>query len=211
MNIIENLEWRYATKKMDASKKVSEQDINTIKEAIRLSASSYGLQPYKVLDIRDEEIRASLKPHCWNQSQITDASHLFIFCNRTEVSPADVDSFVQLKANINGFPPEQGKAYSQFVSAKLAEKSSEEQFHWSAKQAYIALGNALTACAELRIDSTPIEGFEAEPVNSFLKLSEQGLNACVLLAIGYRSKEDATQHAKKVRKSSDDLFKEIHA
>lgn len=207
--LIENAKWRYATKKMDASKKVSEEEVLQIKEAVQLSASSYGLQPYIILDIKDAALRKQLQPLCWNQSQIVDASHLFIFCNNIHVGDEDVDALIDLKAKTHGVDRAQFAGYGDFVKGKLKEKSETEMFHWTAKQAYIALGNALNACATLKIDSTPIEGFEADKVNELLNLPQKGLNACVLLAIGYRSEEDPAQHAKKVRKSIDDLFQEI--
>lgn len=208
MQLIESLKWRYATKKMDATKKVSEQDIDCIKEAVQLSASSYGLQPYTVLDIRDSELRKEIHPMCWNQSQITDASHIFIFCNHNKVDEQDVDSLIRLKSETNEVPIEKISGYGDFVKGKLKEKSEIEMFHWSAKQAYIALGNALTACAELNIDSTPMEGFEPEEVNKLLGLNDKGLNACVILAIGYRSLDDQTQYSKKVRKPINTMFEE---
>ena len=208
MQLIESLKWRYATKKMDATKKVSEQDIDCIKEAVQLSASSYGLQPYTVLDIRDSELRKEIHPMCWNQSQITDASHIFIFCNYNKLDEQDVDSLIRLKSETNEVPIEKISGYGDFVKGKLKEKSEIEMFHWSAKQAYIALGNALTACAELNIDSTPMEGFEPEEVNKLLGLNDKGLNACVILAIGYRSLDDQTQFSKKVRKPINTMFEE---
>ena len=208
MQLIESLKWRYATKKMEATKKVSEQDIDCIKEAVQLSASSYGLQPYTVLDIRDSELRKEIHPMCWNQSQITDASHIFIFCNYNKVDEQDVDSLIRLKSETNEVPIEKISGYGDFVKGKLKEKSEIEMFHWSAKQAYIALGNALTACAELNIDSTPMEGFEPEEVNKLLGLNDKGLNACVILAIGYRSLDDKTQYSKKVRKPINTMFEE---
>ena len=208
MQLIESLKWRYATKKMDATKKVSEQDIDCIKEAVQLSASSYGLQPYTVLDIRDSVLRKEIHPMCWNQSQITDASHIFIFCNYNKVDEQDVDSLIRLISETNEVPIEKISGYGDFVKGKLKEKSEIEMFHWSAKQAYIALGNALTACAELNIDSTPMEGFEPEEVNKLLGLNDKGLNACVILAIGYRSLDDKTQYSKKVRKPINTMFEE---
>ena len=206
MTLLDNLNWRYATKKMDPSKKVNPKHIEEIKEAARLAASSYGLQPYKVLDIQDSELRSKLRPLCWNQSQITDASHVLVFCNYIDVREEDIDTMMRLKAEKSGLDLEKVKGYGSFVKGKLKEKSREEMFHWTAKQAYIALGNALMACAELKIDSTPMEGFEADKVNELLGLNKENLNACVLLAIGYRSDEDVNQHATKVRRSAEELF-----
>jgi nitroreductase len=201
MQLLQNLKWRYATKKMDASKKVSEQDMDYIKEVVQLSASSYGLQPYTVLDIKSPQLREELKPLSWNQSQITDASHLLVFCNKTNVNEQDVDELIQLKSETTGVPIDKISGYGDFIKGKLKEKSETEMFHWTAKQAYIALSNAMNACAELQIDCTPMEGFEPDAYNQKLGLTEKGLNACVVLAIGYRDSEDASQNSKKVRKS----------
>lgn len=209
MNYIENLQWRYATKKYDATKKVSDEDINAIKEAIQLAASSYGLQPYEVIEVNNPEVREQLKPVSWGQTQITDASHLFVFCNYPTVEDEHIDAFMKLKAETTGVDVESLQGYGDFMKMKLKEKSAEEISSWTAKQAYIALGNALSATAELKIDSTPIEGFEAADYNQILGLNEQGLNACVVLAVGYRHDEDSYQAVKKVRKPLNELFKSV--
>lgn len=209
MKLLEDLNWRYAAKKMDTEKKVSEEDIEKVKEVIRLSASSYGLQPFTVLDIRDKAVREKLKPHSWGQSQITDASHLFVFCNQVAVTNDHIGAFMKLKAEITGAPLSALAGYGDFVINKLKEKSKAELVSWTAKQAYIALGSAMVACAELRIDSTPMEGFDAREFDRELGLAEQGLTAAVVLAIGYRSTEDSYQPSKKVRKPIDDLFKVV--
>jgi len=194
---------------MDTSKKVSEQNIDYIKEAVQLSASSYGLQPYKILEIRNPQLREELKPFSWNQSQITDASHLFVFCNYKMVNDKDVDELIQLKSEINDISIDNISGYGDFVKGKLKEKSETQMFHWTAKQTYIALSNAMNACAELHIDCTPMEGFENDNYNQKLGLIEKGLNACVVLAIGYRDNEDASRNSKKVRKSIDTIFDKI--
>ncbi|MEN8956715.1 MAG: nitroreductase family protein, partial [Flavobacteriales bacterium] len=144
-----------------------------------------------------------------NQSQITDASHLFVFCNYNSVNENDVDELIQLKAETNGVPTEKISGYGDFIKGKLKEKSETEMFHWAEKQTYIALSNAMNACAELEIDCTPMEGFESSDYNQKLELTEKGLNACVVLAVGYRDEEDITQNSKKVRKSIETLFEKI--
>ena len=125
------------------------------------------------------------------------------------VTDKDVDDALQIKADINNIPTEKLAGYSDFVKGKLKEKSEVEMFHWTAKQAYIALGKALSACAELQLDSTPMEGFESDAVNKKLGLHEQGFNACVLLAVGYRHAEDVAQNGKKARKSIGVVFEEL--
>ena len=209
MKLKENLKWRYATKKFDATKKVSEDHINYIKEAIQLSAASYGLQNYRVLIIKNPVLRETLKPISWGQTQITDASHLFVFCNYTQVLDHDIDALMKLKAEVSEIDISALSGYGDFIKVKLKEKSDQEIMSWTAKQTYIALANALSACPELKIDSTPIEGFEVEAYNETLGLAKKGLNASVILAIGYRHDEDQTQHSKKVRQSIEDLFEEV--
>lgn len=206
--LIENLKWRYATKKMDATKKVAEHDIAQIQEAIQLSATSYGLQPFKVLNIKDEEIRQKLQPFAWNQSQITEASHLFIFCNQLEVTDKDVEEYIELKAKVSDIDPKVLSGYGDFVKAKMKEKSSSEMENWTAKQAYIALSSAIAMCAELKIDATPMEGFDVNAFNEVLGLKEKGLSASVLLAVGYRHNGDTQQNAPKIRKAISQLFEE---
>lgn len=206
MQLIENLKWRYATKKYDSSKKVSQSDLSKIKEAIQLSASSYGLQLFKVLDIKSSEIREQLKPASWGQPQITEASNLLVFCNYAEVKDEHIDEYMQLKASTQGLDLDSIQGFGDFVKGKMHEKSMEEKEAWTAKQTYIALSSAIAVCAELKIDSTPMEGFAPDAYSEILGLKEKGLKASVVLAIGYRSAEDTSQHGKKVRKSIDSIF-----
>ncbi|WP_418498978.1 NAD(P)H-dependent oxidoreductase [Flagellimonas sp.] len=205
-SVIEHRTWRYATKKFDATKKVSEQDLETLLEATRLSASSYGLQPYHVFVISDQEVREQLKPASWGQSQITDASHLIVFANTKDFGEELVDDYLANVSETRNIPSEGLKGYSDFMKSKLMDLSEELKNQWTAKQAYIAFGNLMQAAAELKIDTCPMEGFEPEKYNEILGLEEKNLNAAVVLAIGYRSEEDATQHLPKVRKSKEELF-----
>ncbi|TMU54470.1 NAD(P)H-dependent oxidoreductase [Flagellimonas algicola] len=206
MEFINHQNWRYATKKFESNKKVSPGDIELLKEAIQLSVSSYGLQPYKVLIIEDQSLRKELREVSWNQSQITDASHLFVFCNEDQVDPQDIDGFIKLTANTRGLDKVQLSGYGDFMKAKLGEKSKKEQFNWSKNQTYIAMANLLAASAELGIDACPMEGFEAGKYNQILGLHQKGLNASVVVPVGYRSREDASQHMAKVRKPVEQLF-----
>jgi len=205
MKLIENLKWRYATKKYDTTKKVSEDDLQQIKEAIRLSPSSYGLQAFKILDIKDKDIREKLKLASYWQPQITEASHLLVFCGYADVNDGHIDEYLNLKSDTQGFDVELLKEFRNFMKVFIEGRKSGKQV-WTAKQTYIALSNAIAACAELKIDSTPMEGFEAEKYNEILGLSSKGLKADVLLAIGYRSDEDKTQYDMKIRKPMESLF-----
>ncbi|MFN7675335.1 NAD(P)H-dependent oxidoreductase [Flavobacterium sp.] len=205
-NFINDANWRYATKKFDSTKKVSTEDLKTLKEAIRLSASSYGLQPYKVFIIENPELRAKIQPAAWGQSQIVDASQLIVFANMTNFSDKDIDVSLSLTTETRGLPADALKGYGDFMKSKIGVLSEDVRNTWTSKQTYLALGNLLNAAAELRIDVTPIEGFEPDKVNEILGLKQLGLNASVLATIGYRHKDDATQNYVKVRKSNEELF-----
>lgn len=206
MQLINNLKWRYATKAFDPEKKVNGSDLAKIKKAVQLSVSSYGLQLYKVLVIEDPELKKQLRAASWDQSQITDASHLFVFCNYTRVQDQHIDEFLDLTARVRGLDPADLKRYGTFIKKKLAEKSEQERINWTARQTYLAMGNLLAACAELKIDACPMEGFEADRYNQILGLTERGLNAAVIAPIGYRSATDKTQMNPKVRKPLEVLF-----
>jgi nitroreductase len=203
---LENQNWRYATKKFDASKKITTEDLNTLKEAIRLSSSSYGLQPYKVIIVENPELRALLQPAAWGQSQIVEASHLIIFANETNVDDTTIDSYLKNISETRSTPIEALSGYGDFMKSKISTLETEVQNIWTAKQTYLALGNLLNAAAELKIDVTPMEGFIPQQFNEILGLDKLNLNAAVIATVGYRHEEDTTQHYKKVRKSNEDLF-----
>jgi nitroreductase len=205
-NFLDHQNWRYATKKFDSSKKVSNEDLEILMEAIRLSSSSYGLQPYKVLLIENEDLRAEIQKAAWGQSQVVDASHLFVFANQTDISDAQIDDFIENTSNTRGVAVETLAGYQGFMKSKIGELSAEAKNLWNAKQTYLALANLLNAAAELKIDVTPMEGFSPAEVNAILGLNELGLNAVLLAPVGYRHSEDATQYYKKVRKSKEELF-----
>jgi nitroreductase len=203
---IENQNWRYATKKFDATKRISTEDLETLKEAIRLSTSSYGLQPYKVFIIEDPAIREALKPASWNQSQITEASQLVVFANYTKLDETVIDNYIERISKTREVPTEAIQGYGDFMKSKILGLTPEQQAIWTSKQTYLALGNLINAAAELKIDATPMEGFEPEKYNDVLNLNALNLNASLVATIGYRHEEDANQHVKKVRKSKEELF-----
>lgn len=203
---IENQNWRYATKKFDATKKVSETDLQVLKEAMRLSTSSYGLQPYKIFFIENTDLRAKLQPVAWGQSQIVDASHLVVFANITNFGDKEINEAIQNLTTTRGLPAEALKGYGDFMKSKITTLPVEIRNTWTAKQTYLALGNLLNAAAELRIDVTPMEGFEPAQFNEILGLDTMNLNATLIATIGYRHEEDQTQHYIKVRKSNEELF-----
>lgn len=206
MSTIDSLKWRYATKKFDASKKVSEDKIETIKEAIQLSASSYGLQLFKTLVITDQAVKEQLVPASWGQQQLADSTAVIVFAAYDKVTPEHIDENINLTAKTRGITTDSLQGYGDFIKGKMAELPQEAQQVWTNKQAYIALGSALIAAAELKVDTCPMEGFDAAQYDQILGLSERGLTASVVLTVGYRHEEDATQHFAKVRKSKEDLF-----
>lgn len=209
MELVKSLEWRYATKQFDTSKKVSAEELNQIKEAVRLSASSYGLQAYKVLIVEDTEVRKKLRAVSWDQPQITDSSFLFVFCNYDTVNEQVVDDYMQLVAETKGIDVNALDGFKGMINGALAQRTKEQVQQWTAKQTYIALGNLLAATAELKIDACPMEGFDAEKYNEILGLKEKGLSVSVIAAVGYRSQDDASQFSAKVRKPAEVLFEAV--
>lgn len=203
---IDNLNWRYATKKFDTSKKVSQKDLEYLLEATALSASSYGLQPYEILVVKDAALRNKLQPAAWGQSQITEASHLIVLANQSTFGEELVDDYLDNVSATRGIPSIDLQGYADFMKSKLMPLSESAKATWTARQTYIALGNLLSAAADLKIDTCPMEGFDNAQFNEILGLKEKGLNAAVLVAIGYRSREDKTQHYKKVRKNKKNLI-----
>lgn len=205
---IESLKWRYATKKYDAGKKVPAQDIEQLKEAVRLSVSSVGLQPYKVIIVQDAEMKAKLAQATSgnNVNLVNDASHLFIFANDVNVDDALVNEYIDTIADVRGLPEEALSGFSSYIKNYVGAFTAEEKSSWTAKQAYIALSTLVNTAALLKIDTTPMEGFEPKKINEILGLPQQGLNAAVIATIGYRHADDASQHLKKVRKPETELF-----
>lgn len=205
-NFITDANWRYATKKFDASKKISAEDLATLKEAIRLSASSYGLQPYKVIIVENPALRAQLQPAAWGQSQIVDASHLIVFANIVDFGEAGIDAYFKDLTETRNIPMEAVQGYADFMKSKIIPLPVETRNTWTSKQTYLALGNLMNAAAELKIDVTPMEGFDPAQFNQILGLDKLGLNASLVATVGYRHADDDTQHYAKVRKSNEELF-----
>jgi nitroreductase len=205
-HFLENQNWRYATKKFDASKKISTEDLNTLKEAIRLSSSSYGLQPYQVIIVENPELRAQLLAAAYGQSQVVDASHLIIFANETNVGDETIEKYLTRIGDVRSIPVESLVGFGNYMKGTINNLAEDAKNIWASKQTYLALGNLLNAAAELKIDVTPMEGFNPAQVNEIVGLDKLGLNASLMATIGYRHEEDATQHLKKVRKSNEELF-----
>jgi nitroreductase/dihydropteridine reductase len=209
MEILEGLKWRYATKKFDSTKKINKEDLDKLKEAVQLSASSYGLQLYNVLIIEDLDVRGKLRKAAYDQSQVTDASHVFLFCNYTKVVDEDIDKYVSLTAQKRDQEISELQNHAEGMKNGIRILSDDTLKSWTSNQVYIALGTLLAAAAELRIDACPMEGFDKNEFNKILELDKKGLNASVMMTAGYRAEDDKYQHLVKVRKPQNELFEMI--
>lgn len=206
MKLIDALKWRYAVKRMNGSK-IPADTLNTILEATRLAPSSFGLTPYKIIVVEDEETRKKLQPHFYNQPQIVESSAVVIFAAHTSITGSDVDAYMKEIADQRGVPVEALNDFAGYVKGAIAHKSQEDLQIWAAKQTYIALGFALVAAASEQVDGTPMEGFDPAAVDAELGLAAQGLHATVALTLGYRdAANDYLSAAKKVRRDNDKLF-----
>lgn len=208
-NPIEHLQWRYATKKFDATKKLSEEKINTLKEAFNLTATSYGLQPIKLLVIKDQKVKDDLVPMTMHQMQVQDASHLLVFCVVTAIDKDYVTNYFELVENKRGTSKTILAPFRDLLIDEFKQKNELEIFAWAKNQAYLAMGNLLTVCALEKIDSCPIEGFEPEKYDDYLNLKEKGLKSVLVMPVGYRATDDFFADFKKVRKDIAETIIEI--
>ncbi|PWH86106.1 NAD(P)H-dependent oxidoreductase [Brumimicrobium oceani] len=205
MELLDKLNWRYAAKAMNG-KKVPQEKIDNIIEAISLSPTSSGLQPFEVIVITNQELKEKIRPAAWNQSVITDCSHLLVFAAWDTYTPERINKMFDLTNDIRGFKNEGWENYRQMLLANYPPRDSEVNFNHAAKQAYIAFSQAISAAAFQGLDSTPMEGFEPEVIDEILGLKEKGLRSCVMLPVGYRNEsEDWLVNLPKVRKSKEDL------
>jgi len=207
MSLIDKLQWRYATKKMDLTKAVPPEKVEQILEAIRLAASSSGLQPYEVLVITNKEVREKIKPIANGQSQITDCSHLLVFAAWDTYTAKRINDAFDMTEKIRNFTSESGTAYRQMLLKVYPARDAEINFTHAAKQVYIGLGTALIAAAYEEVDSTPMEGFDPQALDTILNLKEKGLRSVVLLPLGYRkADEDWLLNLKKVRRAKENFI-----
>ena len=205
-SIIDSLQWRYATKKFDTDKRVSDADVSTIKQAVNLAATSFGLQPFRVAVVTDQAIKDKLRAAAYDQAQVSDASHVFVFAAKTDVTPGYVDDFIKLTATTRDIPLEAVSGFGDYIKGSIADKDDEFILNWNKRQAYIGLGTLLAAAAELRVDACPMEGFEPGKFNEILGLKEKGLMATVIAPVGYRHAEDHAAQYAKVRLPLGDMF-----
>lgn len=206
MDLIESLEWRYASKKMNGTR-VPQEKVNKILEAIRLAPSSMGLQPYTVLIVEDPELRKQILPVAFNQSQIVQSSHLLVFAAWNDVTPKHIEEYIDHIAEVRNVPAESLNDFKITLLNMAKNRTPEENFNWAAKQAYIAFGTALVAAATEEVDATPMEGFNSEALDELLNLKEKGLKSVTLLPLGYRDAEgDWLAKLPKVRREKEKLF-----
>ena len=201
MDIIHHLQWRYATKSFDSSKYIAEEKLNVLYQAFNLTATSYGLQPIKLVVIKNKELQSDLVKHSMNQVQIAQASHLLIFCIESNIDEEFVLEYFNRVHTIRNTSKTILKPFQDFLISDFESKPLKEIEDWATKQAYLAMGNILTVCALEGIDSCPMEGFDPEAYNEILNLNKLGLKSVLLLPIGYRAEDDIFADFKKVRKT----------
>lgn len=205
--LLEALQWRYATKVFDPSHPIEPATWQALEQSLVLTPSSYGLQPWKFLVITDAALRAALRPHSWDQAQITDCSHLVVLLRRRTITPADADQLIRATASARGLEAEQLAGYRQMIQKDLIEgPRSQVVNQWAANQVYIALGNLMTCAALLGVDACPIEGFSPTDYDRILKLEDTPFQSTVVCACGHRSPEDRYAALAKVRYAAPDLL-----
>ena len=206
MELLDKLNWRYATKAMNGEK-VAQDKIDNIIEAASLAPTSSGLQPFEIIIITNQELKEKIKTISWNQPVITDCSHLLVFAAWDTYTEDRINKMFDLTNDVRGFKNEGWENYRKMLLGSYPQRDAEENFNHAAKQAYIAFSQAIAAAAFEEVDSTPLEGFDPAALDEILGLREKGLRSCVMLPIGYRaSKEDWLVNLKKVRKSREDLL-----
>ena len=195
--LLDALHWRYATKHFDPNKKISDEDFAILKQSLILSPSSFGLQPYKFLVVENIELRKKLTANSWNQAQIEEASHLVVFLGKNIMTKFDIEEFIELTAKTRQIAITALENYKNMMLQSFVE-NHRDILDWAAKQAYIALGNLMTAAALLKIDSCPMEGIIASKYDEILEVEKSYTTLCVC-ALGFRAVDDRAQNLKKVR------------
>lgn len=207
--IIKKLQWRYATKKFDANKKLPKNKLSVLKEAFNLTATSYGLQPLKMVIISEEKMKQDLVAMTMNQNQVKDCSHVLVLCIEEEMTSEYIKTYFNSVEKTRATPRDILAPFESFLTTTFSEKPQEEIANWMAKQAYLALGNLLTICAVEEIDACPIEGFEPPKYDAYLGLEKLGLKSVLVLATGYRAEDDQFSSMKKVRRGVDKVVIEM--
>lgn len=206
-DIVKSLHWRYATKKFDSNKNLDHETYQKLEEAMRLSASSFGLQPWKFVVVTDPEIKKQLPAHSWGQMQPQDCSHLVVISRIASIDETYVDRYLDTIATTRGVAKESLASYGEMMKGFL--KSPADKKVWMEKQCYIALGTLLTAAAALGVDACPMEGFDAEAYDRILGLKEKGCHSVVVCPLGYRAEDDKYAQAAKVRFPAEEVIIKI--
>ena len=209
MNIIDSLNWRYATKKFDSTRKLSKSQINLLKKAFNLTASSYGLQPVKLIVISNQKIKNSLLESSMNQQQVIQCSHLLIICIESNINKSYIESYFNRVIDIRKTDPVVLESFKESIINEFNDMSNTSIINWSINQAYLALGNLMTVCSVEGIDSCPMEGFLPEKYDEILDLKSKNLKSVLVMPVGYRSVNDQFSSFKKVRKDINDNTIEI--
>ena len=205
--LLNALQWRYATKAFDANRQIDASTWASLEQALVLTASSYGLQPWKFLVITDASIRSELRPHSWNQSQITDCSHLVVLLKKRTITASDADRLIEAIAQARGIETSVLAGYRQMIQVDLIDGPRSQIIgQWAANQVYIALGNLLSSAALLGVDTCAIEGFSPSDYDRILDLESDDYQSCVVCACGYRSSDDNYANLAKVRYPASDLI-----
>lgn len=207
--VLSRLGWRYATKRFDPSKKIPVAIWARLEDALVLSPSSYGLQPWKFFVVNDPAVRAKLLPASWGQTQIVDASHLVVLCVKKDVGPADAERLIARTADVRGIPAASLDPYKNMMIGTLSRTTPDAIQEWMSRQVFIALGQFMTACAMVGVDTCPMEGFQPEKYDEILGLPERGYHAVVLATAGYRAADDKNAALKKVRFEKSEMIEQI--
>ncbi len=208
-NIIELLEWRYAVKKFDESSLLSNEKIQKLKNAFNLTATSYGLQPIKMVVVSNKELQKELVVHSWDQQQVAQASHLLVFCIEASIDAKYISSYFERVKQIRGTSDEILNPFKEAMLNSFENMDAAQIHQWAKNQAYLAMGNLLTICAVEKIDSCPMEGFVPSAYDDLLGLKEKGLNSVLVMPVGYRAQDDMFSGLKKVRRNITDSVIEI--
>jgi hypothetical protein len=203
------LNWRYATKKYDATFQLNDEQRDILEKSLQLTPTSYGLQPLHYFWINDPELRQKIKELAWNQQQIIDASEVLILCAKIDLEETYLHSHADLMRDTRGMEEDQIQGFRNHLIDAIGKKSKEEIRNWNSKQAYIALGQLLHTCALLEIDATPMEGFSPSKLDQLLDLTKKGLQSVLICTLGKRAEDDKYQHLKKVRRPINSLFTKL--
>ena len=207
--VLEQLQWRYATKKFDTERKLAADQISTLKSAFDLTATSFGLQPLKLVIVADDKLKASLIQHSYNQQMVGDCSHLLVFCIEPGVDENYIRDHFNLIEEVRKTSRDILNPYQDYLIQHFKDKPSDEVDDWMTKQAYLAMGNLLTVCAMEEIDACPMEGFDPKQYDQLLGLKEKGLRSVLVMPVGYRDQDDFFSQLRKVRRGVDQVVIEV--